>query len=92
MAASAAVWCAGAADWPPGALVAANAAAAPTRAGAAATGIRRAMTRAVDGFECLPKRVLPEKVALTRKAACIRGARDTHVQQAAFGAPYIRAA
>ena len=77
-----------AAGRPAGALVAASAAAAPTRAGAAATGIRRAMTRGRDGFECLPKRVLPEKVALIRKAAlhawCARCARAAGSLQSAL--------
>src|SRR5215469_7120847 len=83
-----AVVCAGAcAAEAAGALARATAAATPNSAGAAAIGSRRAK-RGRACFAGLPKGLLPEMRALTRKAACI-GARVGHELQAALGAPDI---
>src|SRR5947209_4061718 len=53
---------------PPDALVKAKAAATPTKAGAAAAGSQRVTRRRAD-VTSVPKRVLSEEFALTRKAA-----------------------
>jgi hypothetical protein len=71
-AARCAVACPGAA--PPEALVKAKAAATPTKAGAAAAGSQRVTRRRAD-VASVPKRVLSEEFALTRKAARITRAR-----------------
>jgi hypothetical protein len=60
---------------PPDALVKAKAAATPTKAGAAATGSQRVIRRRAD-VTSVPKRVLSEEFALTRKAARVMRARQ----------------
>jgi hypothetical protein len=59
---------------PPDALVKAKAAATPTKAGTAAAGSQR-VTRRRAGVAWVPKRVLSEEFALTRKAARVMRAR-----------------
>jgi hypothetical protein len=63
--------CCAACPWgaPPDALVKAKAAATPTKAGAAATGSQRVTRRRRADVASVPKRVLSEEFALTRKAA-----------------------
>src|SRR5215469_15707385 len=69
-AAAADEWCTGVsvAAWAAGALARATAAARPASAGAATPSRRMLRVRADSAWQ--PKRLLPEKVALTRKAAC----------------------